>query len=578
MLSLNVEIDRAAGIALFSGEGTFHAKDVIKTLGRARWEPGDKCWKVSDFTLSDEELESILGKFDVYISVKSDVSGGNVQSDASDKSGAFTPITTGIGQANPSEGSVKIPEGYSVRGILSVVKKTLSDKFSEEIYVYGVLSSVKRYGGRVYLSLSDAEKQDESIDCVIWSGDDVICKELYAAGFKLEKDLQVMFAVRVGLNQKRGSISLGVTRVVAEYTVIKLAAKREITNRTLKKEGLFDKNRQRRFPFLPGKLGILTSSGGTVIHDFRNSLDVAEFGFKLYWYPISVQGDVAKSSIIQGLKILEKNEHLDAILLFRGGGSAAELSVFNDYEVAKAVCNCKLPVFSAIGHQEDQSSVQDVSYKSFGVPKDLGRFFADIITNLRDRVDGATEFVHLSVSNIMGRTEERLRMLGSLLLNVGRQCAAVKETFLENIIGRLPLMVGRRLQDTENLLFSTVKPLGSLARVVSSQSEQRLQLSGNTIRELASRIWEDKERTLFYKSDGIWHQVITFIQSEDAAISSFEKHILSASPEVQLKRGFVMVSSLESGEYVKKADGLTEGDRVSLQFIDGKHIAAILDG
>ena len=324
----------------------------------------EKSWELHDSDLTKEKLEQIFPNINVVFS----------ESKQTDTKQA---VVAKKQQELKKDG---LPQSFSVSQISYQISSIIRNAFPQVIHIHGVLSSVKKTSdGRVFMDIAEVDKPDETIKCVIWQDADKLCSGLKKSGFELEKDLQVMFAVEVGFNRKWASVSLNVIKIVHEYTLSKVKAQREITNEKLKKEGIFSKNKELEESFLPKRLGIITSSGGTVINDFMNALNTAEFGFELFWFSASVQGQSAKKELIQGIKKLQGIKDLDAILIFRGGGSAADLSVFNDYDIAKAVCKSKLPVFSAIGHQEDQSSIQDVSYQAYGVPKDLGHYFASIV-------------------------------------------------------------------------------------------------------------------------------------------------------------------------------------------------------
>ena len=378
MASLKVVIDRSRKRAEFSGPGTYNARDAIKGLGPTRWDGARKIWEVRSFALSHDELRGIFPDIEVV------------------EHETTVTIDAG-GNTEPTE---TVPKGYSVSELNFFIRRTLESTFPAPIFVHGVISSVKQSNGRIFLDLAEKDHPNELIRCAIWDNANVIVSKLAAVGFTLEKDLQVMFSATVGLSARDGRVTLTILDVVPEFTLAKLAALRTITNERLKKEGLFDRNKRLALPFLPVRLGILTSAAGTVINDFRASLDVAQFGFELLWHHVNVQGTAAKDQIISALGTLVAND-VDVVLIFRGGGSQGDLSVFNDYDVARAVCLCPKPVLSAIGHQEDQSSVQDVSHQAFGVPKDIGRFFADVVMGYREQVANWIERIRISAENYL---------------------------------------------------------------------------------------------------------------------------------------------------------------------------------
>jgi exodeoxyribonuclease VII large subunit len=364
-----------------------------------------------------------------------------------------------------------------------------------------------------------------------------------------------MFEVEVELNRKWSSISLTVVGIVAEYTLAKLKAQRDITNERLKKEGLFDKNKHKELPFLPTKLGIITSPTGTVINDFRNSLDKAKYGFELYWHKTSVQGAEARSGLIRAITSLDKIDSLDAILIFRGGGSVADLSIFNDYDVAKAICECRKPVIAAIGHQEDQCSVQDVSFLSLGVPKDIGHYFAEIVIAKRIALAQFAGEIRYGYSNIISVSQQ-------VVVERAMSINALGRSILRNqgeIIRRLSVAIPRQSQILRKKSFQnflkTALPISALAQQSWVMQQKEMARLSNIFSRWTSRLLEEKER----------------------AVSSLEKLFIGISPEVQLKRGFVLVRKLGSERPTAKGGDLRDGESVVLQFHDMDRGAIIND-
>jgi exodeoxyribonuclease VII large subunit len=290
-------------------------------------------------------------------------------------------------------------------------------------------------------------------------------------------------------------------------------------------------NKKQSLAFLPRRLGIITSAAGTVIHDFRSSLDESNFGFELFWIPVLVQGAEAKASLVKAIEFFSRTEELDAILIFRGGGSQGDLAVFNDYDVARAVCLAEKPVIAAIGHQEDQSSVQDVSWKALGVPKDIGRFFADIILGFRERIK-------LSAATVL--------RLGSAKLEQWAQA-----------VSRSPIgaLAGQALMHREVVLRSTLRRVSDGQRRVLETILMRF----SSVREQILR--------------GMLHA------AERAAIrlDGLEELIRAASPETQLKRGFAFLREARSGKFLPDGRDLKHGTDVLITFRDGERKAKIHD-
>jgi exodeoxyribonuclease VII large subunit len=531
LAELVVIIDREKEKALFTGSGTFQAKEKIKELGSAKWIGDLKAWEVSNFAISEAELKMQFPTLDLKIQEE----GESVEKSELIHSEEIVSTINGA----------VLPDGLSVSQFIAKVRNILSKQFSPGIYIFGVISSIKKYGNRVYLDLNDSESADARVSCVIWDNAENIISTLKKAGFELEKDLQVMFEAGVSVNPKDGRLSLSISRVVPEYTLAKIAAERDNTNNRLKSEGLFSKNKALVLPFLPRRLGLLTSAGGTVINDFRASLDQACFGFELYWYHVSVQGTESKKQILKGIRALQKVKDLDAILIFRGGGSQSELSLFNDYEIAKAVCNCKLPVLSAIGHQQDQCSVQDVSFQSFGVPKDLGRFFADIILNYRVKLKECVRLISTIGKSNFNEKFNQFRTTTKPLLSLALTRVEYQE-----------LLANRLIEMIKDLGITKINYARDKVLVFGAQS---VQLSKNIVAMVGERL---KRIQLIAKDFS------HFVQLKEQKLGYLSMNVLNADPQNQLKRGFVLVRSIDSKAYLSKAAQLAKAKEADLQFAD----------
>jgi len=544
---LKLTINSAENRYVFSGD-TFSSKDRIKQLGRAKWNATHKTWEVESPQISLTELETL---FPGLVVERSE----GVEAEPSAPAAIASSLNEVGAESSPivKSGEQNIPPSVTVGELSQTIRATLTELFPQVIYVRGVLNKVTHHrNGKLYIELADESSRDSYFNCVVWGDEPKLFAPLRAVGFVLERDLQVMFGVKVGLNPKDGRISLSIVAVVAEYTVGKLAAERELTNQRLKKEGLFDRNRSTAFPFLPRRLGILTSSQGTVIHDFLASLETAQFGFELFQYHISVQGREARGSIVAGLKKLSELP-LDAILLFRGGGSPADLAIFSDYEVARAICLCPKPVISAIGHQEDQSSAQDVSFRAFGVPKDVGTFFAEIIRGLRERVTQSSErFLQSAARIVETRTADfwnRLQQIASGAKHV----LQLRERDLRNF-ARLP-MLGREMSEKRRMAMREVQQ----SLLLRSQGRWREAFD-------SLRVFPEILRMMKH-----------LFTLGDSQLKSLELLVEGAKPETQLKRGFTLVRTAKDGQLIVEGEGLPQGVEIEIQFRDLSRQAKITD-
>ena len=611
MSNLKVIVDRKACTALFSGRGTFLNRDLIKSLGNARFHADSKSWEIKPWGGTTAELLALFPGIEIIeINLpedKKELSSTGLerppqlteqlaevvptyQKETDTREGAIVTSS----DLNPASLGKKDLQKWSVQALIGQVQKVLYQVLPASFCVYGCLVQVKRQQGRVFLELADDNDRNAYVSCVIWGEEQRICKELRNAGFELEPDLQVMFVVAAQVNRRGARISLQVQEIVADYTSQKLAALREVTNKKLKAEGIFNLNKQTSLPFLPKRLVVLTSKVGTVINDFCDSLNQCNFGFDLLWIPINVQGRNAPSQIVKAIQKAEVIPNIDAILIFRGGGSQAELGTFNNYQVARAICMCSRPVFSAIGHQEDQSSAQDVSFRAFGVPKDLGRFFSDLVIERRQQFNCYIETVITRTSEAIKSRSERLVIFGNsyaaqvqhivrgkvvYLTGLAKSIPAIMRSNLtqkmgifKRVVHGVNLLVSRSLEIRNSRLLQLVSFLrenyNSQEKITGKNLSQEIRfvfsLVSNILERGYERLWQHRRLV----KDGEMA-----LRQEEQSLQRYEELLLQLSPEVQLRRGFVIVSS---GERILTSGSMLEkGSEVQLEFWDYTHRARI---
>ena len=118
-------------------------------------------------------------------------------------------------------------------------------------------------------------------------------------------------------------------------------------------EGLFDERYKKSIPFLPKKIGVVTSPTGAVIKDILNITKRRFPMADILIAPVRVQGDEAAAEIIQALRNLQSYGAVDVIVIARGGGSLEDIAPFNDEALAREIFHSSIPIVSAVGHETD---------------------------------------------------------------------------------------------------------------------------------------------------------------------------------------------------------------------------------
>ncbi|MCX8010015.1 MAG: exodeoxyribonuclease VII large subunit, partial [Ignavibacteria bacterium] len=144
------------------------------------------------------------------------------------------------------------------------IKITLENSFSD-VAIQGEISNFKpHYSGHWYFTLKDEYAQ---ISCVMWRG-----KNNYVF-FTPQDGMKVLLKGKVTVYEPRGNYQIDVY-YMKPLGVGELQLAFEKLKEKLQKEGLFDSKYKKQLPFLPEKIGVVTSSTGSVIRDIINIINL----------------------------------------------------------------------------------------------------------------------------------------------------------------------------------------------------------------------------------------------------------------------------------------------------------------
>ena len=233
--------------------------------------------------------------------------------------------------------------------------------------------------------------------------------DVLAAVSELSAGDRVVALVHPDFWERSGKTSMDVL-AIRKVGLGELLERIEKLRQQLIKEGLTLAERKQPLPFLPNLVGLITGANSDAEKDVLQNAKARwpEVQFKIQHTP--VQGDKAAPEIIKAIELLDANLDVDVIVLARGGGSFQDLLVFSDEKVVRAVANCKTPIVSAIGHENDRPLTDEVADVRASTPTDAAKLIVpDVIQerkNIRQALDRiglrVVGFVQNQVELIMG--------------------------------------------------------------------------------------------------------------------------------------------------------------------------------
>jgi len=288
---------------------------------------------------------------------------------------------------------------FSVTEITQGIKLILGQQFSS-VWVEGEISNFRpSSSGHWYFSLKD---EASVLSGVIFS------RTSREVPFKLEDGLKVICFGSIDVYAPRGSYQLIIERIEPKG-IGSLQLALEQLKVKLEKEGLFSPEHKKPIPYLPARIGIVTSATGAAIKDILKVLDRRFKDVHIIISSVKVQGDGAKEEIAAAIRDFnayndscEVRDRIEVLIVGRGGGSIEDLWAFNEEIVARAIYASKIPVISAVGHERDVTIADLVADRRAATPSVAAEIVIPRQEDLREQLDGLSLRMANSFADVLG--------------------------------------------------------------------------------------------------------------------------------------------------------------------------------
>jgi exodeoxyribonuclease VII large subunit len=234
--------------------------------------------------------------------------------------------------------------------------------------------------------------------------------DVLAAVSELTAGDRVVALVHPDFWERSGKTSMDVL-AIRKVGLGELLERIERLRQQLIKEGLTLPERKQPLPFLPNLIGLITGANSDAEKDVLQNSKARwpEVRFRVQHTP--VQGDKAAPEIIRAIELLDADQDVDVIVLARGGGSFQDLLVFSDEKVVRAVANCKTPIVSAIGHENDRPLTDEVADVRASTPTDAAKLIVPDVIDERKKIAQALERISLRV---VGFVQNQIEMISGI--------------------------------------------------------------------------------------------------------------------------------------------------------------------
>jgi len=420
---------------------------------------------------------------------------------------------------------------YTVSQITQDIKLILENTFGE-VWIEGEVSNFKAHpSGHFYFSLKDKEAILKTA-MFNWANKEV--------KFKIEDGLKVICFGRIDVYPPHGEYKLIIEKIEPKG-IGSLQLALEQLKQKLEKEGLFSAQHKRPIPYLPSRIGIVTSLSGAAIKDILKVLDRRFSDVHIIIKPAQVQGEGAKQEIAQAIKDLNNYneslpppERIEVMIVGRGGGSIEDLWSFNEEIVARAIYNSKIPVISAVGHERDVT-------------------IADLVADIRAATPSvAAEIVVPKKEDL----KDKLITLAEDLKRTGQEITLDWEDDLTDLAHRLNLAAAHTLELSAGDFNGTYRKLLLLNPMAMLERYQEKII--DFTRQLSLRIGH-------------------FLKLKQAEFSGIAEKLSSLSPLNILGRGYSITFKMPEGAIMKDAKLIKVGDTLKTKLHKGEILSQVTE-
>ncbi|MDP3791267.1 MAG: exodeoxyribonuclease VII large subunit [Candidatus Omnitrophota bacterium] len=290
---------------------------------------------------------------------------------------------------------------YSVSELTKYIRVIIEDSFPG-VWVEGEMSNfILHTSGHMYFSLKDA---NSVIKCAMFKRANEKLK------FNLKSGMKIIAFGSVSVYEARGDYQL-IVEEIEPKGVGALQLQFQQLKEKLQKEGLFDEKYKVPIPFLPTRIGVVTSPTGAAIQDILNIARRRFSNVEIIINPVKVQGVEAKDEISAAIRQFNELKNIDVMIVGRGGGSLEDLWPFNEEVVARAIFSSAIPVISAVGHEIDFTISDFVADFRAPTPSAAAELVIPKKEDLTRLINTATTRLNNAAFGIIDALREKLRSL-----------------------------------------------------------------------------------------------------------------------------------------------------------------------
>ena len=417
-----------------------------------------------------------------------------------------------------------------------------------EYWVEAEISELREVRGHCYIDLIEkAEGTNTPVaraSAKCWANTWSTVGPLFekVTGQRLHTGMKVLMLVGANFHPAYG-FSWIISDIDPTYTLGDMARKRQAIIDQLKREGVFDMQKELEMPLFCQHIAVISSANAAGYGDFVNQLESNAYGFKFVTqlFPATMQGEGVEQSIIDALNKIyasmssphpstltppldpkgrfqseaeKEPSAFDCVVIIRGGGATSDLSGFDTLALAENVAQFPLPVITGIGHERDESVLDMISHTRVKTPTAAAAFLIENLKRVWDYLQDAQTMLAANAKQRMETEQMRLMRASEKIPSLFSLVREKEERRLDRVLQKI---------------------INAAQQGVSNNSHKIDIMEGNML-PLASRLLMEQKHRL----------------------QMLEQRALALDPALLLKRGYSITT--HNGIVVRDASQLKPGD------------------
>lgn len=498
----------------------YSEKDRAKALG-ARFDGEHKSWFIPA-GLDSDPFNYWLPK-----TIQEHLSAGKSNQPAPASTSASSPVESHVSEKN-------VQQHMKLSDLLNRVAKVVKGAFSDAYWVQVEVSKFTDRGQHAYFDLieyDESGKESAKARGSLWlsNKNKLLSKFSNATGSSIQDGMKLLLKLSVEFNPQYG-LSFVVQDIDPAYTLGDMEAKLKAIRDALVKANLYTLNKKLTGPTEFTRVAVISPDGAAGLADFmRESEALANSGLcDFVYYTATFQGKDAVNSLKAAFNqaILAHQEiPFDALVVIRGGGASSDLAWLNDLDLATLLCKAPLPVFTGIGHQVDNTILDEVSFLRFDTPSKVSGYIVSVIVNNAEVV----------INNMLG------------ILKDAKQALVVAESKLDAGVTFVQTHSMRVIAKYESDLMTYLAKL-------RSSSEQEIMLIQQRMDVMLERIGTS---------------ALSEISIAGERVDAMMSEVIGLSPKKTLQRGYAIIRD-ENGSVLSSKEKLASHDEIEVEMHDGR--------